>query len=57
VPLAGGDFDSLALMKDEIVMFDFESQLAFENVEELAGMDVGMAGFPGAWGHEFFDYA
>jgi hypothetical protein len=38
-------------------MFDFESQLSFEDVEKLARVDVGVTGFAGAGRHEFFDYA
>jgi hypothetical protein len=55
--LPGGDFYAFAFMENEIVIFDFHGQLAFENVEELAGVDVGMEGFLGTWGHEFFDNA
>lgn len=57
MPLAGGDFDAFAFPKNEVVIFDLHGQFAFENVEELAGVDVGMPGFLGAGGHEFFDNA
>ena len=57
VALAGGDFDSFSFLEDEVVILDFERQFALENVEELAGVDVGMAGFLGPGRHQFFDYA
>jgi len=34
-------------LKDEVVMLDLHGQFAFENVEELARVDVGMADFAG----------
>jgi hypothetical protein len=55
--LAGRDLEAFAGLKDKVVMFDFESQLSFEDVEKLARVDVGVAGFAGAGGHEFFDDA
>jgi hypothetical protein len=45
--LAGGDLDSISFLKDEVVMLDLHGQFAFENVEELARVDVGMADFAG----------
>jgi hypothetical protein len=55
--LAGGDLESFAGLKNKVVMFYFESQLSFENEEELACVDVGVAGFAGAGRHKLFDDA
>ena len=57
VALSGGDFDSFALLENEVVILDVEGQFAFEHVEKLARMDMGMADLGGAGGHEFFDHA
>jgi len=57
VLLARGDFDAFAFLKDEVVIFDFDGQFAFEDIEELAGVDVGVAGFLGSGRHELFDDA
>ena len=57
VLLARGDFDAFAFLKDEVVIFDFDGQFAFEDVEELAGVDVGVADFLGSGRHELFDDA
>ena len=55
--LAGGDFESFAAAENKIVMLDLESQLSFEDVEELAGADVGVADFAGIGREELFDDA
>jgi hypothetical protein len=55
--LAGRDFESFSGLKNKVVVFDFEGQLSFEDVEELTGMDVGVADFAGAGRHELFDDA
>ncbi len=49
--LAGGDLDSLSWVEGEVVMFDLDGEFALEDVEELAGTGVVVAGFAGAWGH------
>ena len=38
-------------------MLDLESQLSFEDVEELAGADVGVADFASIGREELFDDA
>ena len=53
--LAGGDLDAFAGVEEEVVVLDLEGELAFEDVEELAGLEVVVAGFAGARGHCFFD--
>jgi hypothetical protein len=55
--LTGRYLEAVAWVKDKVVMFDFESQLSFEDVEKLACVDVGVAGFAGAGGHKLFDDA
>jgi hypothetical protein len=55
--LAGGDFESFAGVKDEVVAVDFESELSFKHEEELAGVNVEVASLAGAGGHELFDDA
>jgi len=40
MPLAGQDFEPFTGVKNEIIMFHFKRQFAFENKEELAGMTV-----------------
>jgi len=57
MPLAWGDLDPVAGMKDKVVMFYLKGQLSFEDVEELARVDVGVTGFAGAGRHELFDDA
>jgi hypothetical protein len=57
MPLARGDLEAFASLKQEVVMFDFEGQFSFEDVEKLARVDVGVTGFAGARRHEFFDDA
>jgi hypothetical protein len=52
--LAGAYFDSFSFIKDEVVIFDFDAEFAFEDVEELARVDVAVAGFAGGGGHSFF---
>ena len=49
--LTGGDLDSLSCLEGEVVMLDFHGEFALEDVEELAGARVVMAGFAGAGGH------
>ncbi|MGC1902841.1 MAG: hypothetical protein WA715_03385 [Candidatus Acidiferrum sp.] len=48
--LARRNLDSFTDMKNEVVMFDFEGQFAFQHVEELACMVVCMAAFTCARG-------
>jgi hypothetical protein len=55
--LAGRDFDAFISLKDEVVVFDFESQFSFDDVEKLARVDVGVTDFAGAGRHELFDDA
>jgi hypothetical protein len=55
--LARCDLDSLPWLESEVVMLDLDGEFALEDVEELAGTRVAVAGFAGAWGHEFFDDA
>lgn len=55
--LAWGNLDSFMRVKDKMMMFDFQGQLPFQNVEELACMDVRMSGLACAGRHEFFDNA
>jgi hypothetical protein len=57
MPLAWADLDAFPCFKNKIMMFDFQRQLALENEEELARMDVGMSSLTRAGGHEFFDNA
>jgi hypothetical protein len=57
MPLARGDLEAFASLKQEVVMFDFEGQFSFEDVEKLARVDVGVTGFAGARRHPFFDNA
>ena len=49
--LAGGDLEAFARVEDEVVLVDFESEFSFEDVEELARVDVGVTGFAGAGRH------
>jgi hypothetical protein len=55
--LAGGDLDSLACLEGEIVVLDLHGEFAMEDVEELAGAGVVVAGLAGAGRHELFDDA
>jgi len=55
--LAWGNLDSFMRVKDKMMMFDFQGQLPFQNVEELACADVRMSGLACAGRHEFFDNA
>jgi hypothetical protein len=57
VRLAGRDFKSFAGLEDEVVMLDFEGEFSFEDEEELARAEVGVASFAGAGRHELFDDA
>jgi|SRR5580704_7570379 hypothetical protein len=57
MPLAWGNLDSFTCFKNKVMMFDVHGQLAFENEEELARMDVGMSSLTCTGGHEFFDNA
>ncbi len=49
--LAGGDFDAFAGVEDDVVVVDFEGEFSFEDVEELMGVDVGVAGLAGVGWH------
>ena len=51
MPLAGRNLDSLAFLKNEEVVLNIHGQFAFENVEELARVDVGMADLAGPGRH------
>jgi len=55
--LTGGDFDSLSRVEDVVLVLDFERELAFEDVEELAGVDVMVARLGCAGWHALFDDA
>ena len=44
-------------MKNEFLIFDFESEFAFEDVEELACVAMGVTDFACAGRDEFFDDA
>ena len=57
VMLAWRDFDAFAGFEDEVVLLDFESEVSFEDEEELACAKVAMAGLAGARWHELFDDA
>jgi hypothetical protein len=46
--LAGGDLEAFAGVEDEVMPVDFESDFSFEDVEELACVDVGVTDFAGA---------
>jgi hypothetical protein len=48
MPLAGGDFESIACPENRLVTFDLEGEFSFEDVEELACVNVGVANFAGA---------
>jgi hypothetical protein len=49
--LAGGDFEAFAGVEDDVMVVDFEGEFSFEDVEELTGVDVGVANFGCAGGH------
>jgi hypothetical protein len=51
VPLAGSDLDSFSGMKNEVVLLNFESELALENEEELARVGVIVTDLRGVRGH------
>jgi hypothetical protein len=53
--LAGCDLDALAGLEGEVVVLDLEGELAGEDEEELAGVDVVVAGLAGAGWHQLFD--
>lgn len=55
--LAWRDFDSLSRVEDVVLVLDFERELAFEDVEELAGVDVMVARLGCAGRHALFDDA
>ena len=55
--LAGGNFESIACPENRLVTFDLEGEFSFEDVEELACVNVGVANFAGAWWDELFDNA
>jgi hypothetical protein len=55
--LTWGNLYSFMRVKDKMMMFDFQGQLPFQNVEELACTDMRMSGFACAGRHEFFDNA
>ena len=49
--LAGGDLDSFPCVESEFVVLDLDGEFALEDVEELAGARMVVAGFAGARGH------
>ncbi len=49
--MAGGDFEAFAGVEDDVVVVDFEGEFSFEDVEELMGVDVGVAGLAGVGWH------
>jgi len=51
------DLDSLSCAEDVVLMLDFERELAFEDVEELARVDVMVARLGCAGRHALFDDA
>jgi hypothetical protein len=55
--LAWGDLESIARLKNKVVMFDFECEFSFKDEEKLLCVGVGMARLTGAGRHEFFDDA
>lgn len=55
--LAGGDFEPIACPENQLVIFDLEGEFSFENVEELACVDVRVSNFAGAGWDELFDDA
>jgi hypothetical protein len=55
--LPGGNLDPFPFFEDALVMFDLHGEFAFEHIKKLAGVDVGVAGFAGICGHQFFDDA
>jgi hypothetical protein len=55
--LARGDFESFASVEHEALVIDFEGEFSFEDEEELASVNVGVANLAGAGWHEFFDDA
>lgn len=57
VGLAGGYLDSLACLESDVVVLDLDGQFAVEDVEELAGVGVVVAGLCCVGGHCFFDDA
>ncbi len=55
--LAGGNFESFACVKDEVVVLYFECEFSFEDEEKLTRVNVRMAGLAGVGRHEFFNDA
>jgi hypothetical protein len=55
--LTGRDLESFTGLKNKVVMFHLHGQFSFEDVEELARVDVGVTGLAGAGRHELFDDA
>ena len=55
--LSGSDLESFAGVKDEVMVFDFECEFSFEDEEELARVNVGVANLGGSGRHEFFNDA
>jgi len=55
--LAWGNLESLAWVKNKVMVFDFQSQFTFQNQEELARTDVPVSDLTCASGHEFLDNA
>jgi hypothetical protein len=53
--LAGGDLDALAGFEGEVVMFDLDRELSPKDEEELAGVEVVVAGLAGAGRHQLLD--
>ena len=57
VPLSRSDLKALARAQSEVALFDFESQFSFEDIEELARMNMRMTDFARAGRHQFFNHA
>ena len=55
--VAGSNLQSLARLQNKFTVLDFEGQFAFENVEELAGPNVGVPNLARTGRHEFLDDA
>ena len=55
--LARGYFEAFTCLKNKFMIFDFEGELAFEDVEELACVAMRVTDFVCARWNEFFDDA
>jgi hypothetical protein len=55
--LAGNNVDSFSGMKDDVMLFHLQGQLALQNEKELAGMRVKVSDLGGAGRHKLFNNA